>query len=124
MHGARSWLGVGNLGVQPSEFAKLTTLLFLGAYLSSIGKRIRELPRFLLALAIVLLPMGLILLQPDMGTALVYLPIFLAMTFIAGAQGEAPVLPRGLRLAWWCCSASCPPTSTASWAASWPSADR
>ncbi len=88
VHGARSWLGVGNLGVQPSEFTKITTLLFLGSYLSAIGRKIRELPRFMLALVIVLLPMGLIFLQPDMGTALVYLPIFLAMTFVAGARGR------------------------------------
>ncbi len=88
VHGSRSWLGIGYLGIQPSEFAKITTMLFLGAYLSTTGKKIRELPRFLLALAIVLLPMGVILLQPDMGTALVYIPIFLAMTFMAGARGR------------------------------------
>jgi rod shape determining protein RodA len=86
VHGSRSWLGIGYLGIQPSEFTKITTILFLAAYLSSIGKGVRELPRFLLGLAIVVLPMWLILLQPDMGTALVYLPIFLAMSFMAGAR--------------------------------------
>jgi rod shape determining protein RodA len=86
VHGARSWLGIGDFGIQPSEFAKITTILLLGAYLSGIGKGVRELPRFLLGLAIVLLPVGLILLQPDMGTALVYFPIFLFMNFAAGAR--------------------------------------
>ncbi len=86
VHGARSWLGVGDFGIQPSEFAKITTILLLAAYLSGIGKGVRELPRFLLGLAIVLLPVGLILLQPDMGTALVYFPIFLFMSFAAGAR--------------------------------------
>lgn len=88
VHGARSWLGIGQLGIQPSEFVKITTILFLAAYLSGIGKGIRELPRFLLGLAIVLLPMGIILLQPDMGTALVYMPIFLVMAYMAGAEGR------------------------------------
>ncbi len=86
VHGARSWLGIGDFGIQPSEFTKISTILLLAAYLSGIGKGVRELPRFLLGLAIVLLPVGLILLQPDMGTALVYFPIFLFMCFAAGAR--------------------------------------
>ncbi len=86
VHGARSWIGVGEFGIQPSEFAKVTTILFLASYLTGIGKRVRELPRFLLGLAIVLLPIGLILLQPDMGTALVYIPIFVFMAFVARAK--------------------------------------
>ncbi len=86
VHGARSWIGIGEFGIQPSEFAKITTILFLAGYLSGIGKGVRELPRFLLGLAIVVLPIGLIIMQPDMGTALVYIPIFLFMAFIAGAK--------------------------------------
>jgi rod shape determining protein RodA len=86
VNGARSWLGVGEFGIQPSEFAKILTILFLAAYLSEIGIGIRELPRFLLALAIVAAPVGLIALQPDLGTALVYPPVFLIMALIAGAR--------------------------------------
>jgi len=86
VRGARSWLGVGILGIQPSELCKVTTALLLGRYLAGIGGAIRELPRFLLALAIPAIPMGLILLQPDAGTAAVYLPVFLAMSFMAGAR--------------------------------------
>jgi rod shape determining protein RodA len=86
VHGARSWIGVGEFGIQSSEFAKVTTILFLASYFAGIGKGVRELPRFVLGLAIVLLPMGLVLVQPDMGTALVYVPIFLFMAFAAGAR--------------------------------------
>ena len=86
VNGARSWLGIGDLGIQPSEFAKLATILFLAAYLSEIGNGIAELPRFLLALLVVAAPMGLIVLQPDMGTGMVYFPIFLIMALIAGAR--------------------------------------
>lgn len=86
VNGARSWLGIGDLGIQPSEFAKLATILFLAAYLSEIGNGIAELPRFLLALLVIAAPMGLILLQPDMGTGMIYFPIFLVMALIAGAR--------------------------------------
>ncbi len=86
VNGARSWLGIGEFGIQPSEFAKLATILFLAAYLSEIGNGICELPRFLLALLVVAAPVGLILLQPDVGTALVYFPIFLVMALVAGAR--------------------------------------
>jgi rod shape determining protein RodA len=86
VHGAHSWIGIGEFGIQPSEFAKITTILFLARYLSGSGKRVQQLQRFLLGLAIVLLPIGLILLQPDMGTALVFIPIFVFMSFIAGAK--------------------------------------
>ena len=86
VNGARSWLGIGDFGIQASEFAKLATILFLAAYLSEIGNGIRELPRFLLALLVVAAPVGLILLQPDLGTALVYFPMFLIMALIAGAR--------------------------------------
>jgi rod shape determining protein RodA len=86
VNGARSWLGIGEIGIQPSEFAKIATILFLAAYLSGIGRGVRELSRFLLGLAVVAVPMALILLQPDMGTALVFIPIFLFMMFAAGAR--------------------------------------
>jgi rod shape determining protein RodA len=88
VNGARAWLGIGELGVQPSEFMKISTILFLAVYLAGIGNGVRELPRFLLGLLIILVPMGLIMLQPDMGTALVFIPIFLGMAFVAGAEAR------------------------------------
>jgi rod shape determining protein RodA len=86
VHGAKSWLGFGEIGIQPSEFAKIITILLFATYLTAVGKGIRELPRFLLGFAIILLPIGLILLQPDMGTALVFVPIFLFMAYTGGAR--------------------------------------
>ncbi len=88
VNGARAWLGIGELGVQPSEFMKISTILFLAVYFTGIGNGIRELPRFLLGLLIIMVPMGLVMLQPDTGTALVFIPIFLAMAFIAGAEAR------------------------------------
>jgi rod shape determining protein RodA len=86
VNGARSWIGIGELGVQPSEFMKIATILFLGAFLERRGRRIEEPVTFAMAFGIVLVPMGLILIQPDLGTALVYLPIFLVMALAAGSR--------------------------------------
>ncbi len=98
VNGARAWLGIGELGVQPSEFMKISTILFLAVYFTGIGNGIRELPRFLLGLLIILVPMGVVMLQPDLGTALVFIPIFLGMAFIAGAEARhlAFLLAAGL----------------------------
>ncbi len=86
VNGHRSWLGVGELGIQPSEFAKIACILFLATYFSNIGNGVRELPRLLLGVLIIVIPLGMILLQPDLGTTLVLVLIFLFMGFMAGAQ--------------------------------------
>lgn len=86
VNGAKSWLGIGELGIQPSEFMKIATILLLANYLVYVGQRIKQLRFFLLAFFISLVPVLVILLQPDMGTALVYFPIFVVMTFLAGAR--------------------------------------
>ncbi len=86
VNGARSWLGIAGLGIQPSEFAKLASVLVLAIYLERIGTGIRKLPLFLAGSVIMLVPMGLTLVQPDLGTALVFMPLFLIMAFVAGAR--------------------------------------
>ena len=82
VNGARSWLGFGRLGIQPSEPCKLCYIIFLAKYLEQ-SVNSQPLKRFVTAMAIMLLPMGLILIQPDFGTATVYIPIFLSMCFFA-----------------------------------------
>jgi rod shape determining protein RodA len=84
VNGARAWIGIGAFGIQPSEFAKITTILFLARYLGDTRHSARGFPRFLISCFIVFVPMGLILIQPDFGTSLVFIPILLVMTFIAG----------------------------------------
>jgi rod shape determining protein RodA len=86
VNGARSWIGIGELGVQPSEFAKIATILFLAVYLDRRASSLDRLGPFAVAFLIALLPMGLVLLQPDLGTALVYVPVFLVMAIVAGAR--------------------------------------
>ncbi len=82
VNGARSWIGIGEFGIQPSEFGKIFFILYLARYLDD-SKNELPLKRFFLATGIMLIPMGLILIQPDMGTASVYIPIFLFMCFMA-----------------------------------------
>ena len=91
--GARSWIGIRNLGIQPSEPCKIIYILFLALYLERTPHE-KPLKRFIYALTIMLIPMGLILLQPDLGTATVYLPIFIFMCFMA----NVPVRYLGLVL--------------------------
>jgi rod shape determining protein RodA len=86
VNGARSWLGIAGLGIQPSEFAKLASVLVLAIYLERVGTGIRKLSLFLAGSVIMLIPMGLTLVQPDLGTALVFMPLFLIMAFVAGAR--------------------------------------
>jgi rod shape determining protein RodA len=82
--GARAWLGVGNFGIQPSEFAKITTIIFLARYLDSTRRDQNIIVRFVVSCLIVFAPTLIILAQPDFGTALVFVPVLVTMTFIGG----------------------------------------
>ena len=97
VNGARSWLGIGDFGVQPSEFGKIIFILFLARYLDTSTK-LPELKRFIYAILIMCIPVGLILIQPDLGTASVYIPIFIMMCYMAGIPKRylALVLSTGL----------------------------
>lgn len=83
VNGAKSWIGIGELGVQPSEFCKILFILFLAWFLERTESMSAR-KRFIISLGIMFVPVALILLQPDLGTASVYIPIYLAMCFVAG----------------------------------------
>jgi rod shape determining protein RodA len=84
VNGAKSWIGLfGDYGIQPSEFMKLATILFLAQYLAD-SEHQSSFRRLLVSSAIMLLPVIIIISQSDMGTALVFFPIFIFMIFIAG----------------------------------------
>jgi cell division protein FtsW len=85
INGTRRWFGIGGLGVQPSELAKLVCVLFTALVLERRMHRIDDLAYSLLPIGIVIGGMvGLILLQPDFGTALSLLMIVAVMIFAAG----------------------------------------
>jgi rod shape determining protein RodA len=86
VNGARAWLAIGGLGIQPSEFAKLATILCLAQYLDYSRRFQNGFKRFFVSCLIVGAPMLVVLLQPDFGTSLVFVPILLMMTFVAGIK--------------------------------------
>jgi cell division protein FtsW len=85
VNGASRWLHVGPLGVQPSELAKLAIILFTAALLERRMDRIDELSHALLPIGLTTgAIVGLILVEPDLGTAVSVLVISSAMVFAAG----------------------------------------
>ncbi|MDB5008250.1 MAG: rod shape determining protein RodA [Mucilaginibacter sp.] len=85
--GNQAWISIGGgFRLQPSEFAKFTTCLLLARYLSGVNVKVTELRSFLIAGAIIGVPMFLIMLQPDMGSTLV----FLSFIFVLYREGLSP----------------------------------
>jgi rod shape determining protein RodA len=84
VNGAQSWIGVGPVEVQPSEFAKPLSIVVLAGYVaeSSFAHNMT----FLKALGIMSVPVLLVLAQPDLGTAMVFGAIFVAVVFVGGAR--------------------------------------
>jgi rod shape determining protein RodA len=82
----RRWIDIGPFRFQPSEFGKLMLVLFLAAFLADRGKRIYERQTTLAAVGLAAVPMLLVFLQPDFGTAIVYAGILGATLFIAGTR--------------------------------------
>src|SRR5687768_11961657 len=85
VNGTRRWFGIGGLGIQPSELAKLACVFATALILERRMHRIDDLSYSMVPIAIVVAPMvGLILLQPDFGTAMSLVLIVSAMVFAAG----------------------------------------
>ena len=83
-YGARRWISIGPVSIQPSEFIKLTVILVLAFFIGESREKRGTFRNFAGALLLVLPAMGLIFLQPDLGTALVMLPILFSILFICG----------------------------------------
>lgn len=77
--GATSWFNLFGFSLQPSEFAKMGTCLALASYLSYHKTKLRNRKHIFVSIGIILLPAVLIILQPDPGSALVYLSFFLVL---------------------------------------------
>ena len=86
--GNKAWIGIGSFGLQPSEFAKVATALALAKYIGAVGFRMDRMRNQIILLAMIAIPMGLILLQKDTGTALV----FGAFIFVLFREGMSPFL--------------------------------
>lgn len=98
INGQRCWISMGPLGsLQPSEFAKLGTVLMLARVLHPVQRGVLTLERFGMACGIVALPVGLIMLEPDTGTALTFIPVLAVVLFLSGLSSRLVIV--GLVLA-------------------------
>ena len=86
-NGSRSWFGIGPFGIQPSEFSKLTLIIFTAKYLEKSNKFLKDYRRGVFPiLGILLLIFGLIMLEPDFGTGMIIVISIIALLFIAGVN--------------------------------------
>lgn len=79
INNATSWFSIGGFTLQPSEFAKVGTCLAMSAYLSTYSTRITALKSQVTAIALFVVPIILILMQPDAGSALVFTSFFIVL---------------------------------------------
>lgn len=86
--GNKAWLGIGSFGVQPSEFAKFATALAVAKFIGTVGFKMDKLRNQAILFAMIGVPMVLILLQKDTGTALVF-TVFVVVFF---REGMSPFL--------------------------------
>lgn len=84
--GAQRWIQIGPFRFQPSEFSKLIIIVCFAAFLSSRKDKLHRLRDLIPCFAFIGLPLLLILVQPDLGTSLVFLAIMFGMLFAAGAR--------------------------------------
>ena len=82
--GARSWLGIGGLQLQPTEVAKLGTVLFLARFLAGTEGEHLTFKQIGAAALIVAGPMALVAAQPDLGSAVMFVPMLAAQLLVAG----------------------------------------
>ena len=79
IHGARAWIGVGSMGIQPAEFGKIAVSLLLAKYISELSVKQQTIGNVFGAAMILLVPMILILLQPDAGSFVVFTSFLFVM---------------------------------------------
>ena len=96
VYGATRWIDVGFFQLQPSEFAKLSVILVLAHFLSRPIDELRLRGNFFKALGLIALPFILILKEPDLGSALVLLPVGLMMLYAAGTPRRYLVQLMGM----------------------------
>jgi len=84
--GAQRWFTIGNFTLQPSEFIKINFILILANYLGSKKGKLETPAGFVIPMTLLAVPFLLVVIQPDLGTALLLVPIFLSMMFVAGAR--------------------------------------
>jgi len=86
IRGSSSWLSFGFFSVQPSEFMKLANVIVLAKYLELRERDIKNFRELLVPALLTFIPMLIILKQPDLGTAAMFIPVLFTMLFLGGAD--------------------------------------
>lgn len=84
VHGARSWFSIGNFTLQPSEFAKIALVIILCRYIDRLLLRrdLKEFSSLVAPFVLTLIPMVLIILQPDLGSMFMFFPVLLGILYL------------------------------------------
>ena len=86
-NGSRSWFGIGSFGIQPSEAAKLSLIIFVSKYLTNNNKELKNIKKGVLPILLVtLFIFGLIMLQPDFGTGFIIIVTIIGLLFVGGVN--------------------------------------
>lgn len=86
IRGSRRWIDVGPFQFQPSEFGKIIFVLAIAGFLVERARRVRRFSTVFVAVGLGAVPMALVFLQPDLGTALVYSAALVAVLLVAGVR--------------------------------------
>jgi len=86
VHSNKSWLNLGYFSFQPSELMKILTIVFLAKYYSESDRDHLEVSELVTGALIVFVPMILVMLQGDLGTAVTFLPVYAGLSFLGGLK--------------------------------------
>lgn len=86
IYGTKGWLSIGGKSIQPAEFAKLAIILIYGFIFSNINVSVKHFRVLITVLACTFLPIALILIQPDVGTATVMVATFIGLLYWTGVS--------------------------------------
>ncbi len=86
IHNNKSWMQIGPLAFQPSEIVKLVVIIALAKYYSESEREYLDLSELLVGGFIVFVPVLLVVLEGDLGTAVTFVPIYFALSFLAGLK--------------------------------------
>src|ERR1043165_1321805 len=84
----KSWIHIGGFQFQPSEFMKIFTALMVARFFDSNDRAYLDLRSFLMVMGIISLPVGLIIIQPDFGTAASFFPLYAVAMFFGGIRAR------------------------------------
>ena len=84
--GAKRWIQIGNFSFQPSEFVKVAIILALARYLGYNSGRMERWTSLIMPIILTIVPVALIIVQPDLGTAILLIPVLFSMLYVSGAK--------------------------------------